>query len=33
NSPLGVLQRSIAGYKQFDPRATGPVEYNVPGIF
>jgi LPS-assembly protein len=33
NSPVGVLQRSIAGYKQFDPRATGPVEYNVPGIF
>lgn len=33
NSPLDVLRRNIAGYQQFDPRATAPVEYNVPGLF
>ena len=33
NSPLEILRRNISGYKQFDPRATTPVEYNVPGLF
>lgn len=33
NSPLDVLKRNIGGYQQFDPRATTPVEYNVPGLF
>lgn len=33
NNPLDVLRRNIAGYKQFDPRAPAPVEYNVPGLF
>jgi LPS-assembly protein len=33
NSPLEVLRRNISGYKPFDPRATSPVEYNVPGLF
>jgi len=32
-SPLEVLRRNISGYKQFDPRSTTPVEYNVPGLF
>jgi LPS-assembly protein len=32
-SPLEVLRRNISGYKQFDPRSTSPVEYNVPGLF
>lgn len=32
-NPLEVLQRNISGYKQLDPRATAPVEYNVPGLF
>jgi LPS-assembly protein len=29
--PLDVLKRSVSGYSQVDPRATTPVEYNVPG--
>ena len=33
SSPLDVLKRNISGYKQFDPRAPGAVEYNVPGLF
>jgi LPS-assembly protein len=33
SNPLDVLKRNISGYKQFDPRAPGPVEYNVPGLF
>lgn len=33
NDPLDVLRRNISGYKQFDPRSTRPVEYNVPGLF
>ncbi|MGP1609861.1 MAG: LPS-assembly protein LptD, partial [Burkholderiales bacterium] len=33
NNPLEVLRRNISGYKPFDPRATSPVEYNVPGLF
>lgn len=32
-SPLDALRRNIGGYKQLDPRATAPVEYNVPGLF
>jgi len=32
-SPLEVLRRNIGGYKQFDPRSSTPVEYNVPGLF
>ncbi len=32
-NPLEVLKRNISGYKQQDPRATSPVEYNVPGLF
>ena len=32
-SPFEVLRRSISGYKKLDPRATAPVEYNVPGLF
>ncbi len=32
-NPLDVLRRSISGYKQLDPRAAAPVEYNVPGLF
>lgn len=33
SSPLDVLRRNISGYKQLDPRANSPVEYNVPGLF
>jgi LPS-assembly protein len=33
SNPMEVLKRNISGYKQFDPRAPGPVEYNVPGLF
>lgn len=33
SNPLEVLKRNISGYKQFDPRAPAPVEYNVPGLF
>lgn len=32
-SPLEVLRRNVGGYKQIDPRAISPVEYNVPGLF
>jgi len=33
SSPFEVLRRNISGYKKLDPRATTPVEYNVPGLF
>jgi LPS-assembly protein len=33
SNPMEELKRNISGYKQFDPRAPGPVEYNVPGLF
>lgn len=33
SAPLDVLRRNITGYKQLDPRAPNPVEYNMPGIF
>ncbi len=33
SDPQDVLRRNISGYKPFDPRATTPVEYNVPGLF
>lgn len=32
-NPLDVLKRNISGYKQLDPRAASPVEYNVPGLY
>ena len=33
SSPFDALRRNISGYKQLDPRAVAPVEYNVPGLF
>ncbi len=33
SNPLEALKRNIGGYKQFDPRAPAPVEYNAPGLF